>query len=508
MDPLVQFYIDTVPQGQQVPNIVGRPNAADFIRQSNPGVYSAYQQSLTGGGTSRVDPGVSGLVPQPGFFSRTFGPDRPGRGTAPDISGFFASTDPRSRPVPSDFPYGPAMWSSMEADRLRSIGAAVPTSGISAGAPNLNIPGDPSGRLGTGFRSVLGQTGPGREFVEQYGRNPSLMETLRGAPGALDGRTPVAADGTGAGAAILSRDPFGLRDTPAGEDPALDWAEIFAALDGQGGGPGVRVDRSLFNLQETPEEAAMLAREMAEIQRRQAEGDVALRSAWGNVQTANTAAAERARAMAAQSGTAAAAVWSQAAQQARDLAAQRAQAAGQFSGRAGIDIDPEGGASDWVSFMESQAPAEQRFAERQQEILGSDLDWMAGMAGAQGEAFASDLRRQANVMSFERAREHNLRVQDRIGQERMMLAQMELQAQSTNAQLASQRGSTVERVLSLLPTIAQSGPQGPALLAAATGIPPEIAAAIARSYGSGIGGRSLEAQLNNLLAGRSAGSGG
>jgi hypothetical protein len=268
------------------------------------------------------------------------------------------------------------------------------------------------------------------------------------------------------------------------------------------------VDRSLFNLQETPEEAAFLAREMAEIQRRQSEGDVALRSAWGNVQTANTAAAERARAMAAQSGSAAAAVWSQAAQQARELAAQRAQAAGQFEGRAGIDIDPEGGAGDFIRFMESQAPAEQRFAERQQQILGSDLDWMAGMAGAQGEAFASDLRRQANVMSFERAREHNLRVQDRIGQERMTLAQMELQAQATNASLAAQRGSLEERVLSLLPTITQAGPLGPALLAAATGIPPEVAAAIARSYGSGIGGQSLEAQLNNLLAGRSAGSGG
>jgi len=143
--------------------------------------------------------------------------------------------------------------------------------------------------------------------------------------------------------------------------------------------------------------------------------------------------------MAAQSGEQAAASWSQAAQQARDLAAQRAQAAGQFAGRAGIDVDPTGGAADFIGFMESQAPAERRFAERQQEILGSDLDWMAAMAGSQGEAYAGDLRRQSNVLSFERAREHNLRVQDRTSQERMILAQMQMQAQSTNATLAAQR---------------------------------------------------------------------
>jgi hypothetical protein len=193
-------------------------------------------------------------------------------------------------------------------------------------------------------------------------------------------------------------------------------------------------------LSETPEEAAMLAREMADIEARRAAGDIALRQGWGSVQSANLAAAEKARSMAAQSGEQAAASWSQAAQQARDLAAQRAQAAGQFEGRAGIDVDPTSGAADFIGFMESQAPAERRFAERQQEILGSDLDWMAGMAGSQGEAYAGDLQRQANVMSFERAREHNLRVQERVAQERMTLAQMQMQAQATNAQLAAQAG--------------------------------------------------------------------
>jgi hypothetical protein len=215
----------------------------------------------------------------------------------------------------------------------------------------------------------------------------------------------------------------------------------LAALEGQrSSGGGVGVDRSLFQLSETPEEAAMLASEMADIEARRAAGDIALREGWGKVRSANAAAADKARLMSVQAGEGAAASWSQAAQQARDLAAQRAEAAGQFEGRAGVDVDPEGGAADFIGFMESQAPAERRFAERQQEILGSDLDWMAGMAGSQGEAYAGDLRRQANVLSFERAREHNLRVQERTSGERMMLAQMEMQAQATNAQLAAQAG--------------------------------------------------------------------
>jgi hypothetical protein len=213
----------------------------------------------------------------------------------------------------------------------------------------------------------------------------------------------------------------------------VNWESILAAMEGQRPG-GMSVDRSLFQLSETPEERAMLEAEIADIEARRAAGDVALRAGWGTVQASNSAAAQKARDMAAASGADAAAVWSNAAQQARDLAEERGRAAGQFEGRAAIDIDPQGGAADFVGFMESQAPAERRFAERQQEILGSDLDWMAGMAGSQGEAFAADLQRQANVLSFERAREHNLRVQDRTSQERMVLAQMQQQAQAANMQ--------------------------------------------------------------------------
>jgi hypothetical protein len=200
----------------------------------------------------------------------------------------------------------------------------------------------------------------------------------------------------------------------------------------------------------------MITRELADIEARRAAGDVALRGRWSEVQSFNTAAAERARSLASQAGEAAASVWSQAAQQALFLAQQRAEAAGQFSGRAEIGIDPVGGAQDWAGFMQSQAPAEQLFAQRQQERLGSDLDWMAGIAGSQGAAYAGDLQRQSQMMSADRAADHNRRVQERVGQERMTQAQMQMQAdlsnqqsrlaeQQFNAQMAFQSGEAAQQ---------------------------------------------------------------
>jgi hypothetical protein len=273
-----------------------------------------------------------------------------------------------------------------------------------------------------------------------------------------------------------------IQPSPGG----VDWASIIAAMEAQRpGGGGVSVNRGLFNLSETGEEARMLEREMADIEARRAAGDEALRTGWGNVQSANTAAAEKARSMAASAGMAASSIWSDAAQQARNIAAQRAQAAGAFEGRAGIDVSPDAGVADWAGFMESQAPAERALAERRQEILGSDLDWMAGMAGSQAEAYAGDLQRQAGIMSFERAREHNLRVQDRIAQERMTLAQMEMQAQATNASLAAQRAQfdPFEQVNNMVGAAAVMG--SPDLLAQQLGITREQAQAAIDNFLSG-----------------------
>jgi len=400
MDPLVQFYLNTVPQNQQVPNISSRANAADFIRQSNPDVYRAFQQSSSGGGSSRVSQNVAGVQQ----YYRP--PD-------PSASPFRQATSQVGTRVAAPFR---AFWQESP--------LTAPGSGI------LRRPYQPG-------------TPPAPVNID------TTMENLR-----LTGRVPGASVAGGVGGDV-------------------DWASILAALEGQRpSGGGVSVNRSLFQLSETPEEAAMLAREMADIEARRSAGDIALREGWGNVQAANTAAAEKARAMAAESGDRAAASWSNAAQQARDLAAGRAQAAGQFEGRAAIDVDAEGGAADFIRFMESQAPAERRLAERQQEILGSDLDWMAGMAGAQGEAYAGDLQRQANVMSFEPAREHNLRVQDRIAQERMTLAQMEQQAQIANA--SRQPSDPATRYSEILSLAASTG--NPNLLASATGLTPQQAA--------------------------------
>lgn len=228
-------------------------------------------------------------------------------------------------------------------------------------------------------------------------------------------------------------------DGTAGPRVDLDWDAILAGLAAAGGGgaPRVSVPRGMFNLSETGAERAMLARQLAEIDARSAAGEVALRAGWGEVQTANSAAADKARSMVAEVGDVGAAYWTDAAERARNISAEIAGDVGGFEGRAGIDISPTAGSENWVGFMESQAPAERRFAERQQEILGEDLDWMAGMSAQQAEAQVGDLQRQAQFMSFQSAQDHNARVMDRINQERMILAQMEMQAQSTNAQLAA-----------------------------------------------------------------------
>jgi hypothetical protein len=241
----------------------------------------------------------------------------------------------------------------------------------------------------------------------------------------------------------------------------------------------------MFNLAETQAEQAMLARELANIEARAAAGEVALRAGWGEVQAANSAAADKARAMVAEVGDVGASYWTDAAERARNISAEAAAEAGGFEGRAGIDISPTAGSENWVGFMESQAPAERRFAERSQEILGEDLEWMAGMAGQQAQAQVGDLQRQAQFISFDRAREHNMRVQDRINQERMILAQMEMQAQATNAQLASADRTAGDPYRQFEEDVMRAITVGdPGLLVAKYGIPLEQAeAAVARMAG-------------------------
>lgn len=284
-----------------------------------------------------------------------------------------------------------------------------------------------------------------------------------------------------------------------------DWMALVEALGSQDGGgyTPVTVDRSLFRLAQTPEEEALLARELADIEARRAAGTEALGAGWAQVARTNAAAAEKARREVVQFGDAAAAAWTDAAARATELAAQRAQAAGSAAGRQSINVSPTGGAEDFIAFMQAQAPAARQFAERTQGTLAADLDWMANLGTAQGQAYQGELQRQANVMAFERAREHNRAVQERIAAERMALADMEFRAASTNAQLAQaaaqQTGRSAAEIQGALTTALFAGDeQGPAVLASMLNISPQQALSIYNSSKSSPLGISLLNQATNL----------
>jgi hypothetical protein len=348
------------------------------------------------------------------------------------------------------------------------------------------------------------RTGAARSFGGDVG---SIFRGIKD-PGA-EGRSPFAQYLFGEGPRVADFTGVPVAGQPAGTTiprgatvgGKTDINALIAALGAGAGGGGytpVSVNRDLFRLAETPEEQALLAREMADIEARRSAGTSALTAGWGRVSSANAAAAEKARQQVVQFGDGAAAAWTDAAARATELAAQRASAAGAVQGRQSINVSPSGGAEDFIAFMQAQAPSARQFAERTQETLASDLDWMSGVASSQGEAYSADLQRQANVMAFERAREHNRGVQERINAERMALAQMEFSAASTNAQLAQSAAqrSGAERIQPALVTALLAGDEaGPGVLAFSLGISPEEASAAYRSAKNGFLGQSLAAQI-------------
>lgn len=291
--------------------------------------------------------------------------------------------------------------------------------------------------------------------------------------------------------------------TAAQQPAAADWQALIEALGGMGGGGGytpVSVSRDLFRLAETPEEEALLARELADIEARREAGVGAVTSGWAQVARTNAAAAEKARSEVARYGSEASAAWMDAAARAEELASQRAQQSGQFAGRQSINISPTGGAEDFIAFMQAQAPAAQQYAERTQETLASDLDWMAGLAGSQGQAYAGDLQRQAAQMAFQSARDHNRAVQERINAERMALADMEFRAASTNAQLAqaAQQNGGARQIQDALTTALLAGDaNGPAVLASLLGLDAAQALSLYNSAQSSPLGISLLNQASN-----------
>lgn len=406
---------------------------------------------------------------------------------------------------------------------------------VSGGVISLGLPVSPWTNLGqqalesraTGGRGFFAGDPARASELREMGRATSRIDVPQEARDLLTSR-PWERD--------FTPPPAAFGPTPENVTPEMRAAWLSRMLEaaggggpaggpdgGPGGGPGGGPAggpaggggdwAGMFRLYETPEEQAMLARELADIEARQRAGDVALRAAWGNVQSANSAAAEKARSMVAAAGDAAASIWIDAAGQAQQIASERAAAVGGFEGRAGIDIDPSLGASDWIGFMESQAPAERAFAERRQESLGRDLDWLAGMAGMQGEAYASDLQRQAAAMAFERSAEHNRRVQDRIAQERMLLGQMQFQASESAAQrafaaeqAAAGQPSLEARIAELSPVYGQlDGDFGAVMMSRDLNIPFELALEAIQSWRAGLAGRSVitgvetgEAQLDEV----------
>lgn len=397
------------------------------------------------------------------------------------------------------------------------VNASTPVPADEQGFWNLNL-GRPGENL-EGLRQYYVPPDPGASPV---GRALQQLGTRLAAPfRAFYYESPFTAPGTGIfrrpyrptepwapvsqdRAVAAAREAQGLPATPtpsAAEE--ADWSGLVEALGNLGGGGGgytpVRVQRDLFQLAQTPEEQALLDRELADIEARRSAGSEALGAGWSQLSQANAAAAEKARQQVMQYGDAAAAAWTDAANRARALAAERAQAAGAAAGRQSINVSPSGGAADFIAFMESQAPAARQFAGRTQETLASDLDWLASTAGAQGQAYQGELQRQANVLAFERAREHNRAVQERIAAERMALADMEFRAASTNAQLAQaaaqQTGRGASEIQGALTTALFAGDaQGPAVLASLLGLAPEQALGLYNSAKSSPLGISLQTQ--------------
>jgi hypothetical protein len=198
------------------------------------------------------------------------------------------------------------------------------------------------------------------------------------------------------------------------------------------------VDRSLYALEETAAERQALFDARADLDARARAGAQAIVNTWQTVETANRAAAEKARTLAGQYGMEAAGLWTNAANQAREASVLRAAAAMANAGRAPIDLDPLAGGGAFIAAMESLAmpEAERAFAEGAMQAERSD--WAADMASAQSAAYQGELQRTSMIMAADMAREHNARVLERIGRERLALSEAERSTGMFNRQMQEQ----------------------------------------------------------------------
>jgi len=201
--------------------------------------------------------------------------------------------------------------------------------------------------------------------------------------------------------------------------------------------PG-QVDRSLYQLEESAAERQALIDARADLDARARAGAEAIVGSWTRVEETNRLAADKARAMASQYAGEAAGLWVNAANQAREASVLRAAAAMANQGRAPIDLDPMAGGGAFIAAMESLArpEAERAFAEGQMQAERSEF--MGDLAAAQSAAYQGELQRTSMIMAADMAREHNNRVLERIGRERLSLQDAERQTDLFNRQLQSQ----------------------------------------------------------------------
>ena len=335
------------------------------------------------------------------------------------------------RPIPSDWQYGPGSWLEAEKQRILDAGLSV--------APRRS-PGEPMGALGEAWRSLFGSTGAGKEFVEQYGRNPTFLESISGAPTGVRAGQP-APSAASAGATLDSVE----RGTTAPVVPVQptvlpDLSGLFSDTAPTGYRPSL-VDtsaaESLLRYEQTPEEQAALAQLLQDLDFRAEAGTAAVRTGWQDVQRINSAAADKAAQMAREAGPEAARLWVDAANTVLTLSAQAADVLGSTAGMQRVNISPTAGSGRIAALLAAEAPRAQALAERMGLASSEQIAAQARTAGMMGEAFAGEIQRTSLIQANNARQAHNAQVLARISEERQLGAQMRFNAAQTNAQLLS-----------------------------------------------------------------------
>ena len=313
-------------------------------------------------------------------------------------------------------------------------------------------------------------------------------------------------------------------------DVAGALADLFANMDTTAAGGGYTpqfIDTSaaeaMLPLTQTAEERAALEQLLADLEGRAAAGVQAVRTGWESVRALNSAAAEKARQLAAEAGPRAASLWIDAANNALALSRQAAEAMGTFAGMQGVNISPTSGVQNIAALMAAQAPRAQALAERLGIISSEDIASQGRTAAMMGEAYAGDITRQALIMANDARVAHNERVMNRIAGNQTAIANMRFQAATANAQMANQaaqfaasRAATAgtpaarrQQVLDLaadIEALGTMGDSGIALLAQAYGFDIETARRLIEDTKAGIIDWTTESGIAAATA-RAAGNG-